>query len=449
MSGGGRTVYIAGAGIAGLTLALALAKFGATVVVLERNKTIQEVGAGLQISPNARRVLDQLGLDKQIAAKSFEPAGIDLYPFPGRKSPWTTLTLGDTVRQRYRVPYAVMHRADLAAVLHRACRRFANIDIVFGVRGYDAVSHSRGVSVTVEEDGGRSRSARAFAFVGADGVNSPTRTQIMRGAPADYQNRVAWRTLLEISALDGAIALDPDEQQSLAVRTGLSRRVLSALPHRGKLNVALFAREKREAAFGATPPKRPSLPYAMLRSPAFDAIMEAADANWGYWPLATVMAEEGHEGGIGLIGDAAHAMLPFQAQGAAMAIEDAAILAPLLMTEPTAASAFERFVTMRRARVDRVARVSASNGFAFNLEWPFTGARDAALKLQGPLGHLKRLDWLYGYDAAPEADIPAPPRILAAWPASRRSTGRDRQCADRDRCVDPRLYCRARNGALG
>jgi len=406
MSGGGRTVYIAGAGIAGLTLALALAKFGTTVVVLERNKTIQEVGAGLQISPNARRVLDQLGLDKQIAAKSFEPAGIDLYPFRAKK-PLTTLTLGDTVRQRYHVPYAVMHRADLAAVLHRACRRFANIDIVFGVRGYDAVSHSRGVSVTVEEDGGRSRSARAFAFVGADGVNSPTRTQILRGAPADYQNRVAWRTLLEISALDGAIALD---RTSLLFGPGY-HAVCYPLPHRGKLNVALFAREKREAAFGAAPPKRPSLPYAMLRSPAFDAIMEAADANWGYWPLATVTAEEWHEGGIGLIGDAAHAMLPFQAQGAAMAIEDAAILAPLLMTEPTAASAFERFVTMRRARVDQVARVSASNGFAFHLEWPFSGARNAALKLQGPLGHLKRLDWLYGYDAAPEADIPAPPRI--------------------------------------
>ena len=85
MVGGGRTVYIAGAGIAGLTLALALAKFGATVVVLERNKSIQEIGAGLQLSPNARRVLNQLGLDKAISAKSFEPNGIDIYPFRSKK----------------------------------------------------------------------------------------------------------------------------------------------------------------------------------------------------------------------------------------------------------------------------------------------------------------------------------------------------------------------------
>jgi salicylate hydroxylase len=112
-------------------------------------------------------------------------------------------------------------------------------------------------------------------------------------------------------------------------------------------------------------------------------------------------------------------MLPFQAQGAAMAIEDAAILAPLLMTEPSAESAFERYVGMRRARVDEVARLSASNGFAFNLEWPFTSARNAVIKLQGPLGHLKRLDWLYGYDASPEAEIHAPPREASKTRAER------------------------------
>ncbi len=99
MAGGGRTIYIAGAGIAGLTLALALAKFGATIVVLERNDGIQEFGAGLQISPNARRVLNQLGLDRQLAAHSFEPEGIDLYSFRG-KAPLTTLTRGATGRAR-------------------------------------------------------------------------------------------------------------------------------------------------------------------------------------------------------------------------------------------------------------------------------------------------------------------------------------------------------------
>ena len=302
-----------------------------------------------------------------------------------------------------------MHRADLAEALYRACRRFANIDVVFGVRAFDAVSHARGISVSVEEDGGQSRSTRAFAFVGADGVNSPTRIGILGGPKADYKNRVAWRALLDIDALGDMLALD---RTSLLLAPGY-HAVCYPLPHRKKLNIALFAKEKAEDAFSPNPPKRPTLPWAMLRSAQFDALMAAAEGHWSYWPLATVSADDWHDGGIGLIGDAAHAMLPFQAQGAAMGIEDAAILAPLLMTEPTAESAFERFVAMRRARVDRVAALSAANGRAFHMEWPFTLARNLVIRLQGRKGHLRRLDWLYSYDAAPEVQMVVPSRSAA------------------------------------
>lgn len=408
MSGSGRTIYIAGAGIAGLTLALALAKFGASVVVLERNDTVQEFGAGLQISPNAHHVLNQLGLDRQIATHSFEPQGIDLYPFRAR-SPLTTLQLGAAVREKYGAPYAVMHRGDLADILFKACRRFASIDILFGVRNFTAESHARGVKITIEEADGRRRNARAFALVGADGVNSLTRTSLLGGPAADYANRVAWRALVDPQALDGVIALD---KTSLLFGPGY-HAVCYPLPHREAINVALFARETRERALGAaSPPKAPTL------SPApddrFRRIMAAVGDGWGYWPLATVTADDWHRGGIGLIGDAAHAMVPFQAQGAAMAIEDAAVLAPLLMTEPKADTAFERHVTLRRARVDRVARVSEANGRAFHLEWPMSQARDVVLRLGGPLGHLRRLDWLYGYHAAPEPDLPLPARAHSA-----------------------------------
>lgn len=327
MPGGGRTVYIAGAGIAGLTLALALAKFGASVVVLERNRTIQEAGAGLQVSPNARRVLNQLGLDRQVAARSFEPEGIDLYPF-GAPRPLTTLRLGAVMRERYGVPYAVMHRADLAEVLHRACRRFANVEIVFGARGFEAETQARGVSVSVEEQDGRGRTVRAFAFVGADGVNSPTRTHLLGGPPAEALDRVAWRTLIDLDAVGGAVARD---RTSVLFGPGY-HAVCYPLPHRGKLNVALFVRESRRLGPGEAAPTAPLLPRAP--SQRFRALLQPAEGNWTYWPLATVAADDWYKGGIGLVGDAAHAMLPFQAQGAAMAIEDAAVLAPLLMTDP-------------------------------------------------------------------------------------------------------------------
>lgn len=406
MSGNGRTVYIAGAGIAGLTLALALAKFGATVVVLERNAKVQEVGAGLQVSPNARKILNRLGLDRALAATAFEPQGIDVYPY-GAGQPLVTLELGAIMEQRYGVPYTVMHRADLAEVLYRACKRFANIDLLFGVRAYDVVSHSRGVSVTVDEADGKSRSARAFAFIGADGVNSRTRTGVLMGPEASYSGMVAWRITLGQSALDGVLAPD---RTSLLWGPGY-HAVTYPLPHRRQVNVALFARSKAARTFGAEPPRAPDLPWAALKSRQFAAIREASGDEWGYWPVSTISTQTWSEGGVGIIGDAAHAMLPFQAQGAAMAIEDAAILAPLLMTETDADSALHRYAALRQPRVEKVRKLSNSNGFAFHLEWPFTLARNAVVKLQGSRGHLKRLDWLYGYDAAPDPEsLPPAPR---------------------------------------
>jgi salicylate hydroxylase len=404
MPGSGRTIYIAGAGIAGLTLALALAKFGATVIVLERNAKLQEVGAGLQISPNARRVLNQLGLDRQLAAHSYEPSGIDVHPFRST-APLRTMELGPAIRaEQNGIPYAVMHRADLADILFRACKRFANIDILFGVRSFDAVSHARGISVTVDEANGGARSARVHALVGADGVHSETRTRILGGPAARYSGYVAWRTTLNAELLAGSLAPD---RTTLLLGPGY-HAVCYPLPQRKQFNIALFAKEKSGRVFADPPPTGPRLPWAALPSKQFQALMAAAKDAWGYWVVDTVDAPRWSEGGIGLIGDAAHAMLPFQAQGAAMAIEDAAILAPLLMTEPTAESAFKRFEATRRPRVERVRKLSNSNGFAFHLEWPFTLARDAVIWAQGPRGHLKRLGWLYGYDAAPEDEI-APP----------------------------------------
>jgi salicylate hydroxylase len=103
-----------------------------------------------------------------------------------------------------------------------------------------------------------------------------------------------------------------------------------------------------------------------------------------------------------------------------MAIEDAAILAPLLMTEPDSISAFKRFEAMRRPRVERVRKTSDFNGFAYHLEWPFTHARNLVLRAQGSRAHLRRLDWLYGFDAAPEPPMPPPPDRAQREPGTSR-----------------------------
>jgi salicylate hydroxylase len=388
-----------------MTLALALAKFGARVVVLERNRSVEDVGAGLQITPNARRVLNRLGLDRAIAGRAFEPEGIDVIPFRAAR-PLVTLALGGPMAERFGAPYAVMHRADLAAVLHQACKRFANIDLLFGVRAYDVVSHQRGIAVTVDEADGKSRSGRAFAFAGADGVNSPTRTGVLMGAAATYSGFVAWRTTLEQEGLGPLLAPD---RTSVLLGPGF-HAVCYPLVHRKQLNVVLVARVSAPEAFGPAPPRAPRLGPKAERSAHFAAILRAAGGRWTFWPLSTVEADDWHQGGIGLVGDAAHAMLPFQAQGAAMAIEDAAVLAPLLMTEENAEDAFRQYQALRRPRIAEVRKVTERNGFAFHLDWPMTMARDATLAMGGREGHLKRLGWLYGYDPAPEPVLAPPPR---------------------------------------
>jgi salicylate hydroxylase len=299
-----------------------------------------------------------------------------------------------------------MHRADLADALYRACKRFANIDMLFDVRRFDAVSHERGISVIVDEASGNARSGRAFGFIGADGVRSETRTRILGGPDAAYSGYVAWRTTLPADMLNGVLAPD---RTTLLLGPGY-HAVCYPLPHRKQFNIALFTKEPESRLNPENPPTEPKLPWAALPSPAFETILSLARGSWGYWVCNTVDAPAWSDGGVGVIGDAAHAMLPFQAQGAAMAIEDAAILAPLLMTEPDAASALQRYETMRRARVERVRKVTNSNGFAFHLEWPFSLGRNAVLAAEGPRGHLRRLDWLYGFDAAPEPAVPPPIR---------------------------------------
>lgn len=401
MPGTGRTYYVAGAGIAGLTLALALAKFGATVVVLERSTTISEFGAGLQISPNARKILNNLGLDQALSARSLEPSGIDIYPWR-RPTPLVTLELGEVIRQRFGAAYAVMHRADLADALYKACRRFANIDILFGVRGWDVVSHARGVTVSIDESNGQTRTGRGLAFIGADGVHSRTRTHVLGGPAARYHGRVAWRTLLPFDSVVGQIALD---KVSVLFGPGY-HMVCYPLPHRRQVNLALFAKVKDSSGKLGT---KPILPKALRPSPRIDVLLAAAGEGWTPWPLYTIDTSDWHAGNVGLIGDAAHAMLPFQAQGAAMGIEDAATLAALLIGQSSAETAFEKYRATRHRRVARVTRISAANGRIFHLPWPLSIARNMVIALQGSRGHLRRLAWLYGHDSQPPPPVTQPP----------------------------------------
>lgn len=389
--GAPRTVYIAGAGIAGLTLALALAKFGLHVVVLERNATVSEFGAGLQISANARKVLDGLGLADAVAERGFAPEGIDIFP-DRRETPLQTLTLGKTIEARFGAPYAVMHRADLVDALHSAARRFANIDIVFSVTDFVIETIEDTLTVSAPEPDGKIRKAKPFAFVGADGVRSVTRTRYLGGPDARYTGKVAWRALVKPEALSDVLDLD---RTSLLLNPRF-HLVVYPLPHRNAVNLALFTQEK-ESDLTVLDQRAPRVNAG--KDKRLTRILDSVGEGWTPWVLSSVQTPFWHKGPVGLIGDAAHAMLPFQAQGAAMGIEDAAVLAPLLAASPSAEHAFSRFAILRQERVRRVQDVSASNGKIFHMGFPGSVVRNAVIRAEGPKGHFKRLDWLYGYDA--------------------------------------------------
>ncbi len=402
MSTGGRRFVIAGAGISGLTLALALAKFGASVTVIERKDRIEEAGAGLQISPNAHRILDRLGASRYLMPRIHIPNAIDVFPF-GWRGPLVSLELGAVMQARFGAPYGVMHRADLANGLHQACKRFATIDILFGVKRVDFAYHSRGFSVMIEEADCRSRTVRPFAYVGADGVHSATRTELIGGPPARYSGFAAWRMLLPFDRI-------PDNLNGANINllwgTGF-HVVVYPLPHRGVVSVALLMHMSEKRARQARDINSFRAPRDLKYSKTLKAIFAAA-TELTPWPIYGVSTRKWHEGAVGLVGDAAHAMVPFGAQGAAMAIEDAAVLAPLLITSDDPQSAYSDFASFRQKRVARVARFSAGNGRIFNMPWVVDYLRDLVVWRQGPRAHLKRLDWIYSYDPATASEPERP-----------------------------------------
>ncbi len=388
-----RTIIIAGAGISGLSAALALAQYDFKIIVIERNGKIQEFGAGLQIGPNAQRALNKIGVEKELKNIAFEPQGLDIYSF-GSAKPLITLKLGETARRRFGVPYSVFHRADLVNALYNVAKKNKSIDIIFKVQDFeiDEISSQNGENLSVEiKRNGKSERFLCYAFIGADGVGSITRTKFLSGPQAKYSGYVAWRSLVDYDELKNIFNLN---NSSIIWGAGF-HAVVYPLAHRSLVNVAFFTKEAMSIGFGIR--QTPNLPIFAKNDIRLAKICDMQN-EWTHWPLAAVTTNIWHKGAIGLIGDAAHAMLPFQAQGAAMGIEDAIILASLLAREETPKTAFEIYEKKRQARVEKVVKTSKMNAKIFHMPKPFSIARNMVVKAQGSLNHFSRLSWLYDYD---------------------------------------------------
>lgn len=392
-----RTIVVAGAGIGGLTTAIALAGRGFHVIVLEKAPQLEEAGAGLQLSPNASGVLIRLGLEKHLVERVVTPDDISIVAARSGR-PIVRIPLGASAQMRYGAPYWIIHRADLQAALLARARDIPDIDLRLGTPFEDVAVHAKGVTV-VNRDGLERQSRQALALVGADGVWSNVRHQHFGGVQASFSGYVAWRGTVDARQLPREFG---QNRVTLWLGTGAH---LVVYPVRGGALINVVAivtgQWNRPGWNEAGDASEIAAAFNTRRwSAAARMIIGAAD-NWRKWALFGVDGVPPADGPVALVGDAGHAMLPFAAQGAAMAIEDAAVLADCLSRRPgNASEAFRQYAALRQARVAHVKRTTWQSGAIYHLPGPIALARNLTMKILGGRRLLSQRDWLYDWRPA-------------------------------------------------
>ncbi|PWK75531.1 FAD-dependent monooxygenase [Aminobacter sp. AP02] len=393
-----RQVVIAGAGVAGLTAALAFARHGFGVRIHERAPVLDEVGAGLQLSPNATRILDRLGVLDLVSASTVRPEAVvlrDAVTLAER----ARVPLGAVAERRWKAPYLVAHRADLQSALLARVAESPLIDLATGSEVTDVETQADGIRVSLAQ-GGITSHLESGLFVAADGVWSSCRRLVGPNEKSRFSGELAWRTTI---SADGDVgrhfaALGSSTMVTTFLHAGFH---LVAYPIRAgtAINLAAFTPGNSIAEQWSGDTDTDALKRAMRgTAPALSKLVDEA-GPWTVWPLHTVDQTRPWTtpGGIALIGDAAHAMTPFAAQGAAMAIEDAYTLADAVVAGPQTDEALLRWETERKSRVHKVARRGALNHFAWHASGPVAIARNLFLKLKSPQSLAADMDWLYGW----------------------------------------------------
>jgi salicylate hydroxylase len=390
-----RRVLVAGAGIGGLAAALALAQRGFGVTLFDQAPRLEEVGAGLQLSPNASAVLIALGLQTALEERVVAPQELRVLDTASARV-LTRAPLGDFARQRYGAPYWVVHRGDLQAVLLHAVRAHPAITLELGTRVEDFALHANGVTVA-GFTAAAPIEARGDALVGADGLWSALRARLGERGEPRFARHTAWRALVPTDAVVADLAT-PNVNLWLGRDAHLVHYPVSA----GRLiNVVAIVRDDWHEAGWNAPGLVPELlaRYPAGAWPAPARALLAAATEWKKWALfdRAAFAHWG-KGPVTLLGDAAHPMLPFLAQGAAMAIEDAAVLAQRLSEEPDdPAAAMRRYERQRRTRTARAQHSARSNGRIYHMGGPAALVRALVLGAMGGTRLLTRYDWLYGW----------------------------------------------------
>jgi salicylate hydroxylase len=396
-------VIVVGAGIAGLTCALALARSGRPVTLIEKRTHLEEVGAGLQLSPNASRVLIDLGLGKALMRAACAPLSLDVVL--GRSGQrLARAPLADAMMARYNAPYLVIHRADLQQILLDHVRGLGVIPIHVGRTPQHIEQDEHGVTLTMTNQQGDLEHLNGQALVGADGLHSSVAGLLgdpSQARPAGYQ---AWRGKVPMRAV-------PQHLETNRTTLWLGREghaVTYPLQGGQSFNLVVVTREK-SAEQGWSREGQTDVLRARLRhwSPLLPLI--EAMQSFKIWTLYDRPPRpRWNKGRCVLIGDAVHPVLPFLAQGAALAIEDAASLSLCLTRYPDQpAEAFATLSRIRHVRAERVQQQARRNGQIYHLPWPLSLARDRVIAQKGA-GLMEDYDWLYGWSLVGKAALTPP-----------------------------------------
>jgi salicylate hydroxylase len=394
-----RTIFVAGAGIGGLTASLALAKKRFRVVVLEKAEKLEEIGAGLQLSPNASRILVELGLEPRLAGRAVTPESINVMSARAGGE-ISRLPLGESATFRAGAPYWVVHRADLQAALQAEVNDNPDIELRLGCQFEDVTKHARGLTV-VQRSGLSRQQDLATALIGADGIWSSVRHHLFPEVQPQFSGLIAWRGTLAATAL-------PREYTSPRVQLWMGPNAhLVVYPISGgrQINIVAIVPGTWNRPGWSAPGEINEIKraFASSRWPATARMLVGAVDDWQRWALFTVPdAGEWSQGQIALLGDAAHAMLPFAAQGAGMAIEDAAVLAKSLSegapdNAAGVAAALKRYGRLRRGRIAKVQRAARRQGRTYHMTGPAAAARDFVIQALGPKRMLARQDWIFDW----------------------------------------------------
>lgn len=384
-------MLIAGGGIGGLAAAVACTQRGVPVQLLERAAQLSEVGAGIQIGPNVTRILQAWGLGDALAQVAAFPPRMQARDAQTGQV-LGTLTLGERAQSLYGAPYATIHRADLQGLLHSAAQS-AGVDIRLGqtVQGWRDTADGLGVTTA---DGA---SVQAGALIGADGVWSAVRQQLLGDAPARFTGHLAYRALVAQADLPAHL-----RSEQVTVWMGPRLHVVHYPVRSGQwLNLVAIVH-------GAKP--EPSQDWdqvgqtqAMLQ--AMGAVGHdlherlASVPAWRQWALHDREplngAKQMAQGRVALLGDAAHPMRPYLAQGAGMAIEDAQVLAQCFCIDnATVPEQLQAYAEQRWVRNARVQARAIRNGRIFHAQGAVALGRNLSMRLMGE--RVMDVPWLYG-----------------------------------------------------